>query len=54
MFISRRDFVVSLVDAMSRIALTPNLVSLIVLVGGLVVITASLSFVLLQMLQGYM
>jgi len=28
--------------------------SLIVLVGGLLVITASLSFVLLQMLQGYM
>jgi len=39
---------------MSRNALTPDVMSLIVLVSALLVIATSLSFVLLQILQGYM
>jgi len=40
--------------SMSRNALTPDLMSLIVLGSALLVIATSLSFVLLQILQGYM
>jgi hypothetical protein len=38
----------------NRVALTSDLLSLIVLVGGLLVMASSLLFVLFQILQGYM
>jgi len=39
---------------MNHSSLTSDVVSLIVLVGGVLVIVVSLAFALLQMLQGYM